>query len=133
MAKCKLDLKSSPTFIKGLSNLCKDFRKAAEDLDKIVGEVEADHLSLKAYSTRLRMEGSAYAHLQGKVFKYDFGSSDMRKSPRNSFRLVCVFLEEPTKESVSTLYAVLCYHRPNNDNVMPKEIAECVVKLRATL
>ncbi len=131
MARCKLDLKSSNTFNTQLKKLCKKFAHAESDLQAVIKYIEADHRTRKANGTRLRM--ADYPELQGRVFKYDFGSSDMKKHPRDSFRLIALSFEDPDKMADQMLYAVMCYHRPNNDTVSPKEVSDCLKELKSTL
>lgn len=132
LATCSLDITSSTSFIRCLKTLRKSFRNVDLDLQKVKPLIERDHTK-NCNATRLKM---TIPSLQGLVFKYDFGSIDMRKHPRDSFRLVGLFLRDPTSTTegpTPILYSVLCYHRANQDFVSSKDIAVCLSQLQSAL
>lgn len=126
LAKCKLDITSSPNLRRDVKRLAKTYPHIRSDLESLKLVIESDYSSPRVNANRLMMP--KHPELQGKVWKYDCKSSDINKHQRESARLVCMFLND-----TETLYAVHCFVRPNNSHVEPKAMAQCMKDLRAAL
>jgi hypothetical protein len=125
LAKCKLNLTTSPTLLRALHELKKTYPHIEDDLEQLKTLVESDYQKA-ANADRLKMPG--HPDLAGKVWKYDCRSSDINKHQRESARLVCMFLDDP-----GTLYGVLCFVRANNPYVDPREMERCMKQLSEAL
>jgi hypothetical protein len=124
LARCKVDCTSSPTLARLLRKLCKKYRHIEADLALIVPEIEADYTnSCNAARPPKRKIGIEY-------WKYDFGSTDLRRSPRNSFRVVGVFLEPDDDGKERTLYLSIAYFKGDKDDVTEQEVLDAVAELR---
>ena len=66
-------------------------------------------------------------------WKYDVGSTDLRRSPRNSFRVVGAFLEPPEEGKERTLYLIIMYFKGDKEDVTEEEVADAVAELREML
>lgn len=87
----KVDCTTSPTLARLLRKLRKKYRHIEDDLMLIIPDIEADYDNPSTWNAARppkRKLGIEY-------WKYDFGSSDLKRSPRNSFRVVGIFLEAP--------------------------------------
>lgn len=128
MPKCIVDTTSSRTFQKNLKLLKKKYPKVESDLRAAIVEVQADYSrACNAFCVPMPNQ-PAY---QRRVFKYDWKSTDIGKHPRECFRLICAFIDEPSDGS--TMYALLAYYKGDRSNILPKEIASEVKALKASL
>ena len=66
-------------------------------------------------------------------WKYDFGSTDLRRSPRNSFRAVGVFLQPEEENKERTLYLCIVYFKGDQADVTENEVRDAVAKLREAI
>lgn len=66
-------------------------------------------------------------------WKYDFGSTDLQRSPRNSFRVIGVFLtpEEAGKER--TMYMSIAYFKGDKSDVTEQEVKDAVDELNVVI
>ena len=122
MATCKLDTSTSPNIRRDIKKLSKKFHDLDDGLKTLITSVESDHTSA-CHATRLRFP--QHPELQGKVWKYDLSCPSLKKHPRESMRLICIFLDDPKK-----LYAIWCFHRPGNDAILGKDVAPLVAALK---
>lgn len=58
----------------------------------------------------------------------DLSCPSLKKPPRESLRLVCMFLDDPKQ-----MYAVLCFHRPGNDFISGKDIKPLLESLKQSI
>jgi len=127
LAACKLDYTSSARVSRFLKKARPTFPHLANDLRKLVQEVESDYENA-CNATRLRMPGNP--DLQGKVWKYDLPSSDLRKNPRDCLRLICL-IEDPIAK-VPLLRAIYCDFRKNIESgITHKLVKEWAKSLRS--
>jgi hypothetical protein len=127
LARCKVDCTSSPTLARLLRKLRKKYRHIEADLALIVPELEADHAnSCNAARVPKRKLGLEY-------WKYDFGSTDLQRSPRNSFRVIGIFLDAEEEGKERTLYLSIAYFKGDQDDVTDKEVLDAVASLREAI
>ena len=127
MARCKVDCTSSPTLAKLLRKLSKKYRHIQSDLAAIVPEIEADYTyNCNANRVPKRNLGLEY-------WKYDFGSTDLQRSPRNSFRVIGIFLEPEEEGKERTLYLSIAYFKGDKDDVTEQEVLDAVAQLRENM
>lgn len=127
MARCKVDVTTSPTLAKLLRKLRKKYRHIEQDLMAVVPEIAADYtLACNAARPPKRKLGIEY-------WKYDFGSTDLQRSPRNSFRVVGIFLgpEEAGKER--TMYMSIAYFKGDKSDVTEQEVKGAVDELNVVI
>jgi len=113
VAPCKVDVTTSKTFSRQLRSLEKKYRKIRTDLEDAVSAIEADHEHNGFNPVAVRKFGR-------RVWEYSFGSTDMRKHPRESFRMICAFTEPPTQ----TLYAIICFWKGDQQYATEDEISD---------
>ncbi len=102
MAECTLDL-SHPCFLASMGRL-QDDPETQEALAEIKSKVEREHTSCNRVVQKF-YGNSKFPHLQGKIWKYDWGKSSA--SGRKSWRLVVVVAEpntQPYKLIAGALY-----------------------------
>lgn len=127
MARCKVDCTSSPTLARLFKKLRKKYRHIDEDLAAIVPEIEADYTcNCNAARPPKRKIGVEY-------WKYDFGSTDLRRSPRNSFRVVGIFLEPEAEGKERTIYLSIAYFKGDQSDVTEQEVLDAVAALREAI
>jgi hypothetical protein len=118
LARCKVDYTSSPTLARLLHKLRKKYRHIEDDLAAIVPGIEADYTyNCNAARPPKRKLGIEY-------WKYDFGSTDLQRSPRNSFRVVGAFLEPEEEGKERTMYLSLAYFKGDQADVPKKRCAK---------
>jgi hypothetical protein len=76
----------------------------------------------------LRRENSA-----SNTGKYDFGSTDLQRSPRNSFRVVGIFLEPEEEGKERTIYLSIAFFKGDQSDVTEQEILDAVAALRVAI
>lgn len=123
MPQCKVDSTSSPTLTKLLKKLRTKFRHVEDDLNEVIPDIAAD------YTTACNAARPPKRKLEWEHWKYDFGSSDLRRHPRESFRLIGVFLEAEEVAKVRTLYLILAWFKGEKPDVSSEEIRSAVGKL----
>lgn len=128
LAQCTLNISASKTFKRNLATLEKKYRRIREDLQLAIAGIEADHEENAFYPVALRT-------FRRRVWKYSFGSSDLRRHPRECFRLICTFVDESPSER-PVLYAILCFWKGDQEDASNIEIkntiAALVVQMRET-
>jgi hypothetical protein len=127
LARCKVDCTSSPTLARLLRKLRKKYRHIEADLALVVPDIEADYtLHCNAARPPKRKIGIEF-------WKYDFGSTDLQRSPRNSFRVVGVFLEPEEEGKERTLYLSIAFFKGDQADVSEKEVLDAVAELREAI
>ncbi|MDP9159503.1 MAG: hypothetical protein M3O09_04645 [Acidobacteriota bacterium] len=127
MARCKVDCSSSPTLAKLLRKLRKKYRHIESDLAAVVPEIEADY-TRNCNAARPPKRKIGIEH-----WKYDFGSTDLQRSPRNSFRVIGIFLEGEQEGKERTLYLCIAYFKGDQDDVSEQEVLNAVAELREAI
>lgn len=127
MARCKVDCTSSPTLAKLLRKLRKKYRHIEADLGAVLPDIEADYTyNCNAARPPKRKNPIEY-------WKYDVGSTDLRRSPRNSFRVVGVFLEAEQEGKERTLFLTMIYFKGDKSDVTDEEVSDAVAVLREAI
>jgi len=121
LTRCRIDL-SSPTYLRSLRQLRKKYRNIEDDLAKTFRIIEGDHETPGAHAVSLHGFGRT-------VWKYDCRSSDLRKHPRECFRIVAVFLDDNRE----TLYPIILYFKGDKGDTTEKEIKHAMRELRTAL
>jgi hypothetical protein len=127
LPKCKVDSTSAPTLRKLLKKLKKKYRHIEEDLAEVLPDIAAD------YSTACNAARPPKRKLEWEHWKYDFGSSDLRRHPRDSFRVLGIFLEPEAEARERTMYLTLTWFKGDKSDVTTEEIREAVGKLMEAL
>lgn len=126
MAKCKVDCVSSPTFAKLLRKLSKKYPHIRGDLEAVIPDIGADYMN-NCHASRPPKRKLNVEH-----WKYEFGSTDLRRGPRHSFRLIGVFLEPAEEAKDRTLFLCLVYFKGDKADVTEDEVRDTVAELRLT-
>ena len=124
MAKCTLDISHS-CFLASLGRL-QDDPDIKEALAEIKKKVEAEHTSCNRVVQKF-YGNAKFPHLQGKIWKYDWGKSSA--SGRKSWRLVVVVADPNTQPY--KLIAGAIYAKSVTEQLPLRELAEifsCVTK-----
>ena len=127
MARCKVDCSSSPTLARLLRKLRKKYRRIESDLAAVVPDIEAD------YTYNCNANRVPKRKLALEYWKYDFGSTDLQRSPRNSFRVIGIFLESEEEGRERTLYLSIAYFKGDKDDVTEQEVLHAVAELRESM
>jgi len=128
LARCKVDCAKSPSLAKILRKLRKKYRHIESDLAKIVRNIEEDYT--------YNCNAARPPKRKGKIeyWKYDVGSTDLQRSPRNCFRVVGAFLDPEEEGKERTLYLILMWFKGDKqDDISEEEVADAVAKLREVL
>jgi hypothetical protein len=127
LSQCTVD-RSYSGFRRALKQLQKKFPKIDLDLQDAISKIENDYENAcNAFCVPM----PNLPDLQKRIYKYDIGSRDLRKHPRECFRLICAFL--PSYDDRQILSALLLYHRSDVSNISAKDIAEEIKKLKAQI
>lgn len=127
MPTCKVDCSSSPTLARLLRKLRKKYRHIESDLMLVVPEIERDY-TVNCAAARLPKRKLGIEH-----WKYSFGSTDLRRSAANSFRVIGIFLEDETDGQERTLYLSICYFKGDKQDVTDEEVTKAVEELREAM
>jgi hypothetical protein len=127
LARCKVDCTNAPTLSRILHKLRKKYRHIDADLSSVVPEIEADYTYNCNAARPPKRKGTI------EYWKYDVGSTDLRRSPRNSFRVAGAFLEPEEEGKERTLYLVLMWFKGDKADITEEEVADAVAKLREAL
>jgi hypothetical protein len=127
LARCKVDCEKSPSLARLLRRLRKKYRHIEADLATVVSDIEADYTYNCNAARPPKRKGTI------EYWKYDVGSTDLRRSPRNSFRVVGAFLEPPEEGKERTLYLIIMYFKGDKEDVTEEEVADAVAELREML
>ncbi len=107
MATCKVDRTTSPTLASLLKKLKKKYPHIEDDLNEIIPQIEKDYdnpNTCHAGRPPKRKIGIEF-------WKYYFGSTDLRRPPINSFRVVGIFLEAEEAEKIRTMYLSIVFFK----------------------
>ncbi len=66
-------------------------------------------------------------------WKYDFGSTDLQRSPRNSFRVVGIFVEPEQPGQERTMYLSIAYFKGDKSDVTEQEVKDAVDELNIVI
>jgi hypothetical protein len=128
MTSCVVDAITCPTFKSQFKDFAKKHRKLKSDLDKAIKEIEAD------YTYACEAARPPKRKLDIEAWKYPIGSTDLKRSPRNGFRAIGVFLEEESQEvSSRKMYLVLFYFKDNQADFDNSEIVSAVSFLKGAI
>jgi hypothetical protein len=118
-----VDHNTSPTLAKLLRKLKKKYPHIEDDLSEVIPEIEAD------YTKACNAARPPKRKLEWEWWKYDFGSSDLRRHPRESFRVIGIFLDadEPGKER--TMFLCLVFFKGDQQDVSVEEVRQAVGRL----
>jgi hypothetical protein len=117
MARCTLDL-SHPCFVESLGRL-EDDPDIKEALDEIKRKVELEHTSCGRVVQKF-WGNDKFAHLHGKIWKYDWGKPSARG--RKSWRMVVVVPDPDTQPY--HLIAGAIYFKSMTEQLPLRELAE---------
>jgi hypothetical protein len=123
LARCVVDHTTSPTLARLLRKLKKKYPHIEDDLAAVIPEIAAD------YTAACNAARPPKRKIQWEFWKYDFGSSDLRRHPRESFRVIGIFLvpEESGKER--TMYLCIAFFKGDQPDVSNEEITKAVGQL----
>jgi hypothetical protein len=122
-----VDRHTSPTLAKLLRKLRKKYPHIEDDLDGAVAEIAAD------YTTACNAARPPKRKLEWEFWKYDFGSSDLRRHPRESFRAIGIFLD-PEQEGVQrTMFLSIAFFKGDQVDVSNDEVKKAVAALREAI
>lgn len=111
-----------------LRKLRKKYRRIEADLGSVVPEIEADYTYNCNAARPPKRRGSI------EYWKYDVGSSDLKRSPRNSFRVAGAFLEPEEEGKERILFLILMWFKGDRqDDLTEDEVADAVAKLRTAI
>jgi hypothetical protein len=111
-----------------LRRLRKKYRHIESDLGSVVPEIEADYTYNCNAARPPKRKGTI------EYWKYDVGSTDLQRSPRNSFRVAGAFLEPEEEGKERTLYLILMWFKGDRqDDLTDDEVADAVAKLREAI
>jgi hypothetical protein len=124
LSTCKLNLEALPSVKRRLRKLKATYPVLEKDLLSVVADVQKCY-EKACNADKLKFPG--FPHLQGKIWKYDVRSKDLKRHPRECLRLVC-YLEEGSGEA--TLSALICnLRRDVPDYFTGKEVSKWVKQL----
>ena len=118
MAQCKV-FTEGRTFQKSLKILQKKFRAIDRDLEKHIDKIQAD---FKSVCNAFCVPMPGIPELQNRIWKYDIGSTDLKKPSRECFRLIGIL--DAVNTPLPTMSAVIIYHKSEQSNINPKQIKE---------
>jgi hypothetical protein len=122
---CTVDL-SYPAFQKELQHLRKKYPKVVTDLAAHSARIEADYTDPKLHAVRVPM--GIHGDSTFEVWKYDMGSSDLKRHPRECFRVLYICLD-PTA-TPRKLSAFTIYWKGDRSDIRPAEIRKIVDDLQ---
>jgi len=123
LATCKVDRQTSPTLAKLLKKLKKKYPHIDDDLSEVIPEIAAD------YTKACNAARPPKRKLDWEWWKYDFGSSDLRRHPRDSFRVVGIFLEPEAPGKERTMFLSLAFFKGDQPDVTSDEVRHAVGRL----
>jgi hypothetical protein len=127
LARCKADSTTSPTLARLLRKLRKKYRHIEGDLAAVIPEIEAD------YTTACNAARPPKRKLGIEHWKYDFGSTDLQRSPRNSFRVIGIFLEQEAEGKERTMFLSIAYFKGDQADITDEEVKDAVAELRSAI
>ena len=93
----------------------------------VVPDIERDY-SVSCQAARIPKRKLGIEH-----WKYQFGSTDLRRSPSNSFRVIGVFLKDEEEGRERILYLSLAYFKGDKEDVTDNEVRDAVAELREAI
>jgi hypothetical protein len=120
-----VDRTTSPTLANLLKKLKKKYPHIEDDLKEIIPLIEKDYdnpHTCHAGRPPKRRIGIEF-------WKYYFGSTDLRRPPINSFRVVGIFLEPEEEGKVRTMYLSIVFFKGDQEDVSSEEVQKAVGKL----
>jgi hypothetical protein len=123
LARCVIDSKTSPTLAKLLRKLRKKYPHIEDDLVAVIPEIAAD------YTTACNAARPPKRKIPWEFWKYDFGSSDLHRHPRESFRVIGIFLEAEEAGKERTMYLSIAFFKGNQSDVSNEEVSKAVGRL----
>ena len=128
MARCVVDRNTSPTLAKLLRKLKKKYPHIEDDLNGVVPDIEAD------YTTACNAARPPKRQLEWEFWKYDFGSSDLRRHPRESFRVIGIFLDAAAEDGkLRTMFLSIAFFKGSQADVSNDEIKKAVGALKEAI
>jgi hypothetical protein len=129
LATCKVDRTTSPTLASLLKKLKKKYPHIEDDLNEIIPLIEADYTS----QTTIFASRPPKRKLDFEFWKYYFGSTDLRRPPLHSFRVVGVFLEPEEPGKVRTMYLSIAFFKGDQEDVTSEEVKKAVGRLMESI
>jgi hypothetical protein len=123
LSKCKVDWKTSPTLASLLKKLKKKYPHILDDLIESIPDIETD------YTHNCGASRPPKRKVDFEFWKYEFGSSDLRRSPANSFRVIGIFLSPEEAGIERTMYLSIAYWKGDQGDVTTKEVEKAVERL----
>ena len=127
MARCKVDRTTSPTLARLIRKLSKKYRHIDEELSAIVPLIEADYTTA-CNGARPPKRKTGIEH-----WKYDFGSKDLQRSPRNSFRAVGLFLDSGDSSVERTMFLTIVFFKGDQADISEIELRTAVGELQTAI
>ena len=127
MPSCKVDCTTSPTLCRLLRRLRKKYRHIEKDLMMVIPDIEGDY-SISCQAARIPKRKLGIEH-----WKYQFGSTDLQRSPSNSFRVIGIFLEDEEPNKERTMYLSLAYFKGDKEDVTDEEVRNAVAELQQAM
>jgi hypothetical protein len=130
MSPCGVDDASSPTFRSQSSRFLKKHKKLKSDLNDAMSDISKDY---KNACDAARVPNRKFDPVVKEVWKYSIKSTDLRRSHKNAFRAIGVFLDEEQRGQLRTLYLVLFYFKGDKADFDKEELEQAVKFLRGQL
>jgi hypothetical protein len=120
-----VDRTTSPTLAGLLKKLKKKYPHIEDDLNEVIPQIERD------YNNPSTCNGSRppKRKIDVEFWKYYFGSTDLRRPPINSFRVVGIFLEPEEVGKVRTMYLSIVFFKGDQVDVSSEEVQKAVGRL----
>jgi hypothetical protein len=93
----------------------------------VVPDIERDYC-ISCQAARIPKRKLGIEH-----WKYQFGSTDLQRSPSNSFRVIGIFLEDEQEGKDRTLYLSIAYFKGDKEDVTDQEVRDAVAELREAI
>jgi hypothetical protein len=101
-----------------LTSLAKKYPKVSKDLRDAIQQIETDY-SRECYAV-------AISGFNRMVWEYSYGSTDLNRGPRKSFRVIGVFLGETEGGS---MYFILTFFKGDKASESDKTIEKAIERL----
>ncbi len=120
-----MDRTTSPTLAKLLKKLRKKYPHIEDDLNEIIPDIEKDYNNYETWFASRPPKRK----IDIEFWKYYFGSSDLRRPPNNSFRVIGIFLEPEQVGKVRTMYLSIVFFKGDQQDVSSEEVMHAVGRL----
>jgi hypothetical protein len=125
---CIVDATSCSVFVNEFKRFSKKHHNLREDLERAIQEISSDYKN-GAGASRVPRRAKA-GKWPAEVWKYEIGSTDLKRSAKNCFRAIGVFREEQKDDgAVRTLFLVLWYFKGDQAEFDTEELLAAVRKL----